>query len=61
MVLHFEAGSAGVPQVCAVQVIPQEEVNSRLSQIKVRAQRRRELLRDLLVLKEEAGKLAGRF
>ncbi len=58
--ISFEAGSAGVPQVCAVQVIPQEEVKSRLSQFKVRVQRRHELWRDLLILKEEAGKLVQR-
>ncbi|BCM94392.1 hypothetical protein IAD21_06299 [Abditibacteriota bacterium] len=59
--LSFEAGSAGQPQVCAVQVIPQEQVTSQLSQLKVRVQRRHELWRDLLLLKEEAGKLVQRF
>ncbi|RYX80672.1 hypothetical protein EON83_27565 [bacterium] len=59
--LSFEAGSAGQPQVCAVQVIPQEEVTSRLSQLKVRVQRRHELWRDVVLLKEEAGKLVQRF
>lgn len=61
LALHFEAGSVGQPQVCAVQVIPQAEVTSRLSQIKMRAQGRHELWRDLMSLKEDAEKLMERF